>query len=250
MGNLDSSMGFSVNDDGSITRTNRFSLNNQSPDFIPVSLSKFKGGFWKKLLFFLYFILILGVHGAIIGFGINTILFNNKADYYYNQYQERTFAFQNKDLTNEDYREYCEGNEYCTPEYSYSNYYWAKKEKTTFFITFIIFLCIGICLDWKVVPYVIHNYPNKKRILKCADYVQANLNFNYGFPYIMTNNHIGTLNTKKKKVIIPPNYDVIYWVIPQNVLCAVKGDKQTFYDIHGKVLKNVPSSYYTKRLMV
>lgn len=251
MGKIDSSMGFSVNEDGSITRTNH-SLNNcQTPDFIPVSLSKFKGRFWKKCIFFLYYILILAVHGAIIGFAIATIDYNNSANYYYNQYQERKHAFQYKDLNNEDYRQYCdtESSSY-TPEDSYDDYNWAKSRRTRWLISSIITLCIGIFLDWMVLPKVIRNYPNKKHILRCADYIQANLNFNYGFPYIMTNNHIGVLNSNKKKIIIPPDYDVIYWVVPQNVLCAVKDDKQIFYDINGKILKNVPSSYYTKRSMV
>lgn len=247
MGKLDSSMGFSVNEDGSITRTNCSLHNSQTPDFIPVSLSKFKGGFWKKVLYFLYFLLILGVHGAIVGFGIVTISYNNRANYYYNQYQERSIAFQNKDLSNEDYKNFCEnGYDWYTPEDSLNDYNWAKRERFTYFIPFIIALCLGIFIDWKIVPKVIRNYPNKKRILKGADYIQANLSYNYGFPYIMTNNYIGVLNTHKKKIIISPDYDVIYWVIPQNVLCAVRNDKHTFYDVNGKILTNVPSSYLNR----
>lgn len=42
MGKIDSSMSFYVNEDGSITRTHNSLHNNQTPDFIPVSLSKFK----------------------------------------------------------------------------------------------------------------------------------------------------------------------------------------------------------------
>ena len=204
MGKIESSMGFSVNEDGSITRTNR-SLNNcQTPDFIPVSLSKFKGGFWKELLFLLCYIPIFAVHCAIIGFAINTIEYNNESNYYYNQYQERKHAFQNKDLNNYDYRNYCDTeSSYYTPEDSYHDYLWAKRRRTWWLILSIITLCIGIYLDWIVLPKVIRNYPNKKHILRCADYIQSNLSFNYGFPYIMTNNHIGVLNSNKKKVIIP-----------------------------------------------
>ncbi len=242
MGNLDSSMGFSVNEDGSITRTD-CSTGQQSriPNFIPVSLLKFKGVFWKKFLFFLYFILILGAHGAIVGFCVGYVSFNNEMDYYYDQYLERSRESANsyQDSTNGDY--------WNTPECSYNHYNSAKTLK----VVMIILLCVTtlacVFLDWKVVPRIIKNYPNKKHILKGADYVQANLGFNYGYPYIMTDNHIGVLNTHIKRVIILPEYDVIYWVIPQHVLCAVKNDKQTFYDVNGEILTNVPSSYYTQR---
>lgn len=244
-------MGFSVNEDGSITRTNRSLNNSQTPDFIPVSLSKFKGRFWKKLPFFICYISIFAVHCAIIGFAISTIIYNDSSNYHYTQYQKRQQAFQNKDINNYDYQRYCEtGDSYYKPEESYHDYERDKRSRTRCLILSIITLCIGISLDWIVLPKVIRNHPNKKHILRCADYIQANLSFNYGFPYIMTNNHIGVLDSNKKKVIIPPNYDVIYWVVPQSVLCAVLDDKQTFYDINGKILKNVPPSYYTKRSTV
>lgn len=253
MGKLDSSMGFFINEDGSITRTNRSSQNNHTPDFIPVSLSKFKGGFWKKVLFFLYFLLILGVHGVVVGFTFGIIYTNENIEYYYNQYEERSNAFQNNDLTNSDYSRYSDEDSYSyqdhyyTPDYSYERYEGEKDERLGFVIAFLMTIVLALYLDIKLVPKLLKKYPNKKHILKCADFVQSNLNFNYGFPYIMTNNHIGVLNTHKRKVIIPPDYDVIYWVIPQNVLCAVKNDKQTFYEVNGKILINVPSSYYSQQ---
>lgn len=246
MGKIDSSMGFSVNEDGSITRIDCSRYSSQSPDFIPVSLSKFKGGFWKKIVFVLLFILILGVHGAMIGFGITSIIYNNEANYSFNQYQVRSIAFQDKDLTNEDYKYYIDyGYEWYTPESALHDYNWAKEMRTNFLISFIIALCIGIYLDWKIVPKLIRNYPNKRHILKGVEYVQENLNFNYGFPYIMYDNHIGVLNTHKKKIAIPPKYDMVYWIIPKNVLCGVIDDKKIFYDVNGNVLTNVPSSYYS-----
>lgn len=249
MGKLDSSMGFSINEDGSITRIGCSTRQlNTTPDFIPTSLSKLKGGFWKKVLYIIYFILTLGVHGAIVGFGCATINYHNTAEYYYREYEERTIAFRNKDLTNEDYRNYTDREyDWYTPESSYSYYERAKGRSQIYFISFIIAFVIGVVLDWKVVPRLIKNYPNKKHILKGADYVQANLGFNYGYPYIMTDNHIGVLNTHKKKVIVPPDYDYIYWIIPQNVLCAVIGDEKKFYDINGKILTNVPTSYYSAK---
>lgn len=256
MGNLDSSMGFSVNEDGSITRTNKMLHNNQSPDFIPISLSKFRGGILKKCLFLLYFLLILGVHGSVVGFSVGFVGYNEDVEYYYYEYEKRSIAFQNKDMTNSDYARYSNEDdsyyyhdEYLTPEHSYNRYEGAKDERLGFIIAFSIAIVLAIFLDIKVVPKLLKKYPNKKHILKCADFIQSNLKFNYGFPYIMKQNLIGVLDSKKKKVIIPPDYDVIYWVIPQNVLCAVKDDKQFFYDINGKVLTNVPSSYYTKRSM-
>lgn len=247
MGKLDSSMGFSVNEDGSITRTNSSLHNNQTPDFIPVSLSKFKGGFWKKLLYLVYFILILGVHGVVIGFSVEVYYSNKDIEHYLNEYEERLIAFHNHDITNSDYKNYSDGNRYdsyYSPEYAYHVYEDEKSRRMGFVIALAVTIILALFLDIKIVPKLLRNYPNKKRILKCAKYVQTNLKFNYGFPYIMTNNYIGVLNTHKKKVIIPPDYDVIYWVIPQNVLCAVKNDKQTFYDVNGKILTNVPSSYY------
>lgn len=249
MGKLDTSMGFSVNEDGSITRigcaTRQLST---TPDFIPASLSKLKGGFWKKVLYILFFFFILGINGAMVGFGCATIVWYNNAQEYYSQYEERSRAFQSKDLTNEDYRNYSDGGyESYTPEYSYSDYNWAKKESEIYFILFIIAFIIGIILDWRIVTRLIRNYPNKKQILKGVDYVQADLGFNYGYPYIMTNNQIGVLNTHKKKVIVQPRYEHIYWIIPQNVLCAVVGDKKDFFDINGKALTNVPSSYYNTK---
>lgn len=255
MGKLDSSMGFSVNEDGSITRTNRSSQKNQTPDFIPVSLSKFKGGFWKKLLFILYFLLILCVHWAVVGFSFGIVYTNEEIEYYYNQYKERSNAFQSKDLTNYDYSSYSNEDSYhyqdhyYTPDYSYERYEEEKGERLGFVIALFATIALALFLDIKVVPQLLKKYPNKKHILKCVDFVQSNLEFNYGFPYIMKNNHIGILNFNKKKIIITPEYDVIYWVIPQNVLCAVKDNKQTFYDVNGKVLSNVPSSYYTNRSM-
>lgn len=239
MGKLDSSMGFSVNEDGSITRTHNSLHNNQTPDFIPVSLSKFKGGFWKKCLSILYCILILGAHGAVVGFCAGIVLFNSEMDYYYNQYEEVTKAPYQiiENVSNLDY-----GN------YKYEQYKSAKKTRLVMVILMSVSIVGCVYIDWKIVPHIKKNYPNKRCILKSAEYVQANHTFNYGFPYIMTNNHIGVLNIHKKKVIIPPDYDVIYWVIPQNVLCAVKNDKQTFYDVNGKILTNVPSSYYTQLL--
>lgn len=241
MGKIDASMGFSVNEDGSITRTNNSLHNNQTPDFIPVSLSKFKGAFWKKILFFLYFILILGVHGAVVGFCVGIVSYNNDMDYYYMKYEEKTReSYQN--MENVPYWD--------TPEYYYNDY---KSAKT---LRFVMITLMSICfigcifVDWKILPRIKKNYPNKKHILKCVDFVQSNLKSNYGYPYIMTDNHIGVLNTHKKKVIVPPNYDCIYWVIPQNVLCAEVNDKIFFYDVNGKELTNVPTSYYSAKISI
>lgn len=197
MGNLDSSMGFSVNEDGSITRINCSLQNNQTPDFIPATISKFKGGFGKKVLYILCYLILLFANGmSIIGLVVRLV-------------------YESDPL-----------------------------------IIVTLPIVASLILDFFVGIPLIKSYPNKKHILKCAEYVQANLNFNYGYPYIMTHNHIGVLNTHIKKVIIPPEYDVIYWVIPQNVLCAVKDDKQIFYDVNGKILANVPDSYYTQNSMI
>lgn len=231
-------MGFSVNEDGSITQTHNSLHNNQTPDFIPVSLSKFKGGFWEKCLSVLYCILILGVHGAVVGFCAGIVSYNSEMEYYYRRYEEKT-STSYQSTENVSYWD--------TPEYCYNKYKSAKTIRLVMGILMSVSFVGCVYIDWKIVPYIKKNYPNKRCILKSAEYVQANLTFNYGFPYIMTNNHIGVLNTHKKKVIIPPDYDVIYWVIPQNVLCAVKNDKQTFYDVNGKILTNVPSSYYAQR---
>lgn len=195
MGNFDSSMGFSVNEDGSITRTDILDGQQvKSPVFIPTSVSKFKGGFGKKVVFNFIFLILLLVNAFTIGVLID--------------------------------RWVCGGHIVILP----------------FLISMILTILLGRPL--------IKSYPCKRHILRCADYVQENLKFNYGFPYIMTNNHIGVLNTKKKKIIIPPDYDVIYWVVPRNVLCAVKDDEQTFYDTNGNILQNVPSSYYTTRTTI
>lgn len=204
MGKLDTSMGFAVNEDGSITRTNNTVHINQTPDFIPVSMSGFNGGV-NKIIYILCYIVIIVLHTAIIGY-----------DCYY------------------------------IVEHFVKGYRMSYDENF-FFESSNVLAVIILAFDCFLLPRVIRSYPSKNKILKCADYVQANLKFNYGYPYIMTNNHIGVLNAHKKKVIIPPDYDVIYWVIPQNVLCAVKNDKQTFYDVNGKILTNVPSSYYAQR---
>ena len=234
-------MGFSVNEDGSITRTNSAIQNNQTPDFIPVSLSKFKGGFWKKCLFFLYFILILGVHGAVVGFCVGIVSYNSEMEYYYSQYEEKT-STSYQSTENVSYWD--------TPEYYYNHYKSAKTIRLVMVILMSVSFVGCVYIDWKIVPYLKKNYSNKKHILKGVDYVQTNLGFNYGYPYIMTDNHIGVLNTHKKKVIVPPNYDYIYWIIPQNVLCAVIGDEKKFYDINGKILTNVPTSYYSANMSI
>lgn len=159
-------------------------------------------------------------------------------EYYYSQYEEKT-STSYQSTENVSYWD--------TPEYYYNHFKSAKTIRLVMVILMSVSFVGCVYIDWKIVPYIKKNYPNKRCILKSAEYVQANLTFNYGFPYIMSNNYIGVLNTHKKKVIIPPDYDVIYWVIPQNVLCAVKNDKQTFYDVNGKILTNVPSSYYAQR---
>lgn len=249
MGNLSSTNNFVINEDGSITRAEGLvHQNNRTPDFIPVSLSKFKGGLGKKVGYWLLFFLIFAIHGCVVGFAISAFYWNSRADSEYNEYQETRTAFSNKDISNDDYNSYIQnGNKWYTPEYKYC-YYQEDIEMRNIMITvFSIALVMWVLLDIFAVPRLRSRYPNKKRILKEADYVQANLQFNYGYPYIMTNNHIGVLNTHKKKVIIKPEYDYIYWVISQNVLCAVVNDKQTFYDINGKELTNVPSSYYTQQ---
>lgn len=254
MGKLDTSMGFSVNEDGSITRigcaTRQLST---TPDFIPASLSKLKGGFWKKVLYILYFILVLGVHGAIVGLSVGLVAYNGDIEHYYKQYEERRIAFQNKDLTNEDYRRYSNEDSswyhdsWLTPDESYERYESYKTQRLIIEISLVISVILAIYLDIVVISRLIKNYPNKKHILKGVDYVQADLGFNYGYPYIMTNNQIGVLNTHKKKVIVQPRYEHIYWIIPQNVLCAVVRDKKDFFDINGKALTNVPSSYYNTK---
>lgn len=249
MGNLSSTNNFVINEDGSITRAEGLGhQNNRTPDFIPVSLSKFKGGFGKKVGYWLLFFLIFAIHGCVVGFAYSASEYDRWADDKYEEYQETKTAFDNKDMSNDNYASYCRNENYRhTPEIIY-HYFQHYIEMRNIGITVSsIALVLAVLLDIFAVPRLSRRYPNKKRILKKVDYVQANLRFNYGYPYIMTNNHFGVLNTHKKKVIIKPEYDYIYWVISQNVLCAVVNDKQTFYDINGKELSNVPSSYYTQQ---
>lgn len=198
MGKIDSSMGFSINEDGSITRT-EWSVGHQSkaPDFIPTSLSTFKGGFWKKILYIFCYLLLLFANGMSIAWLIVRLVYENDPLYIV---------------------------------------------ISPFIVVLVLDLIVGIPL--------IKAYPCKKHTLKFADYVQSNLKSNYGYPYIMTDNHIGVLNTHTKKVIVPPNYDCICWVIPQNVLCAEVDDKKTFFDVKGKDLTNVPTSYYSAKISI
>lgn len=67
MGNLNASIGYVVNEDGSITRTNRATSNfSHSPDFIPISMSKVHAPFWRRLVFLLGFFGIAFIHYSCI----------------------------------------------------------------------------------------------------------------------------------------------------------------------------------------
>lgn len=234
MGNIENTNNFIINEDGSITRSESPGSKNKTPDFIPVSLSKFIGSNWKKLRCWLLFLLIFAIHCAAIGCGIYAYDRNESVSYYWLKYNESK-------LNQSEENSYWD-----SPQYYNNHYVSALEERNLMIALSSTALVLAIILDIFVVPRLRKNYPNKKTILKGVDYVQADLQFNYGYPYIMTENKIGVLNVHAKRVIIPPEYDRIYWVIRMNVLCAVVNDKPFFFDIKGNKLTNVPSSYYTQ----
>lgn len=227
MGNIDTSMGYVVNDDGSITRINSTQhQSSRSPNFIPVTLSNY-GGSPKGALYLLAFFAIILLHMGIILFGIQASETNNWMNNNYRSYTS---------YRNENNHE--KANEYFS-------YYEGYKEDRNQMFGLVVLLAVGsIVADCWAVPRLLRTFPGKKNVLKGVEYIQSNLGSNHRYPYIMTNNLIGILSIRKGKIIIPPNYDDIRWVIPKKVFCAERQGKKMFYDINGDILNNVPQSYY------
>ncbi len=104
--------------------------------------------------------------------------------------------------------------------------------------------CFVLLFDYFLGKYVNHNIIHfKKKIFREVDFIQSNYKSN-DYPLIMTDNKIGIYAKKIKKVIVPPKYEAIQWVVPATVISATLNDEKIFFDIYGNILKNVPASYY------
>jgi hypothetical protein len=86
---------------------------------------------------------------------------------------------------------------------------------------------------WKAFP----NYYVKKKLLREAEYIQQNLSVNNGYVFIIKNYKFGIYNTKKNKVQIPAEYDLLSWVTEGEILNVQHNGRQYIMDIYGNELR-------------
>ena len=86
---------------------------------------------------------------------------------------------------------------------------------------------------WKAFP----NYYVKKKLLREAEYIQQNLSVNNGYVFIIKNYKFGIYNTKKNKVQIPAEYDLLSWVTEGKILNVQHNGRQYIMDIYGNELR-------------
>ncbi len=122
--------------------------------------------------------------------------------------------------------------------------YW-RETKLPYLVGGIALGCIVLLIGYLLGKYIYNNiiHFNKIKILRGVDFIQSNYKSS-DYLLIMTDNKIGIYAKQIKKVIVPPKYDAIRWVIPVNVISATLNDEEIFFDIYGNKLNNVPTSYY------
>ncbi len=118
----------------------------------------------------------------------------------------------------------------------------------------IFFIGIAVCIVCVVVilKYSLQWKKMKEEIFKDIEYVgkhphiqnkKIDRMLQTRYLCVMSDKKIGLYDVAKGVLIIPPKFDSIRWVIPNQVLATLNGIDETFFDVLGKQLHNVPESY-------